>query len=116
MIEARAVSKRYGGRTAVDGATFTVVPGAVTGFLGPNGAGKSTTIRMIMGLDAPTSGSVTVNGKAYAHHRRRCGKSARCSKPRPIHPGRSAYHHLLALALTTGSRGGASRRCSTWSA
>src|SRR5256884_943334 len=68
MIEARGVSKRYGEKTAVDDLTFTVKPGVVTGFLGPNGAGKSTTIRMIMGLDAPTAGSVTVNGKSYHRH------------------------------------------------
>jgi ABC-2 type transport system ATP-binding protein len=102
MIEARAVSKRYGGRTAVDGATFTVAPGAVTGFLGPNGAGKSTTIRMIMGLDAPTSGSVTVNGKAYAHHPAPLREVGALLEAKAIHPGRSAYHHLLALALTNG--------------
>jgi ABC-2 type transport system ATP-binding protein len=102
MIEARAVSKRYGGRTAVDGATFTVVPGAVTGFLGPNGAGKSTTIRMIMGLDAPTSGAVTVNGKAYADHPAPLREVGALLEAKAVHPGRSAYHHLLALALTNG--------------
>jgi ABC-2 type transport system ATP-binding protein len=102
MIEARAVSKRYGRRTAVDGATFTVRSGAVTGFLGPNGAGKSTTIRMIMGLDAPTSGSVTVNGKAYARHAAPLREVGALLEARSVHTGRSAYHHLLALALTTG--------------
>ncbi|OXM69058.1 ATP-binding cassette domain-containing protein [Amycolatopsis vastitatis] len=102
MIEARAVSKRYGRRTAVDGATFTVRSGAVTGFLGPNGAGKSTTIRMIMGLDAPTSGSVTVNGKAYHRHAAPLREVGALLEARSVHTGRSAYHHLLALALTTG--------------
>jgi ABC-2 type transport system ATP-binding protein len=102
MIEARAVSKRYGRRTAVDGATFTVRPGAVTGFLGPNGAGKSTTIRMIMGLDAPTSGSVTVNGKPYHRHAAPLREVGALLEARSVHTGRSAYHHLLALALTTG--------------
>ena len=68
MIEARGLSKRYGGKLAVDDLTFTVRPGAVTGFLGPNGAGKSTTIRMILGLDAPTAGEATVNGRRYAEH------------------------------------------------
>ena len=68
MIEAVGLTKRYGEKTAVDGLTFTVRPGIVTGFLGPNGAGKSTTMRLILGLDRPTSGSVTVNGKPYAEH------------------------------------------------
>src|SRR6266705_3537454 len=66
MIEARGITKRYGDKTAVDDLSCTVRPGVVTGFLGPNGAGKSTTIRMILGLDAPTAGSVTVNGRPYA--------------------------------------------------
>src|ERR1035438_9387502 len=65
MIEVRDLSKRYGPTVAVDGLSFDVLPGRVTGFLGPNGAGKSTTMRMILGLDAPTSGSATVNGRAY---------------------------------------------------
>ena len=69
MIEAHELTKRYGSTTAVDGISFTIAPGSVTGFLGPNGAGKSTTMRMIMGLDRPTSGTVTVNGKPYAKHR-----------------------------------------------
>ena len=68
MIEAHGLTKHYGDQTAVDGLTFTVRPGVVTGFLGPNGAGKSTTMRLILGLDAPTSGSVTVNGKPYQQH------------------------------------------------
>ena len=102
MIEARAVSKRYGDKTAVDDLTFTVRPGVVTGFLGPNGAGKSTTIRMIMGLDAPTSGSVTVNGKAYDRHPAPLHEVGALLEARAVHTGRSAYNHLLALALTTG--------------
>ena len=68
MIEAHGLTKQYGDKTAVDGLSFTVRPGVVTGFLGPNGAGKSTTMRLILGLDAPTSGSVTVNGKPYQQH------------------------------------------------
>src|SRR3954447_771754 len=68
VIEARQLTKRYGDKTAVDGVDFTVRPGAVTGFLGPNGAGKSTTMRMIIGLDAPTGGTVPVNGRRYARH------------------------------------------------
>ena len=69
MIEARELTKRYGDTTAVHSLSFTIAPGTVTGFLGPNGAGKSTTMRMIMGLDRPTSGTVTVNGKPYRQHR-----------------------------------------------
>ena len=102
MIEAQALSKRYGGKTAVDDVTFAVKPGVVTGFLGPNGAGKSTTIRMIMGLDAPTSGSVTVNGKAYDRHPAPLQEVGALLEAKAVHTGRSAYHHLLALALTTG--------------
>jgi ABC-2 type transport system ATP-binding protein len=102
MIEARAVSKRYGERLAVDDLTFTVKPGAVTGFLGPNGAGKSTTIRMIMGLDAPTSGRVTVNGKRYDRHPAPLHEVGALLEAKAVHTGRSAYNHLLALALTTG--------------
>ncbi|MGW4524011.1 ABC transporter ATP-binding protein [Amycolatopsis sp. NPDC004378] len=102
MIEARAVTKRYGDRTAVDDLTFTVKPGVVTGFLGPNGAGKSTTIRMIMGLDAPTSGSVTVNGKRYREHAAPLHEVGALLEAKAVHTGRSAYNHLLALALSTG--------------
>jgi ABC-2 type transport system ATP-binding protein len=102
MIEARDVSKRYGDKTAVDGVTFTVKPGVVTGFLGPNGAGKSTTIRMIMGLDAPTSGRVTVNGRSYADHVAPLREVGALLEARAVHTGRSAYNHLLALALTSG--------------
>ena len=69
MIEAQELTKRYGDKTAVDGISFTIAPGSVTGFLGPNGAGKSTTMRMIMGLDRPTSDSVIVDGKPDSQHR-----------------------------------------------
>lgn len=102
MIEARALTKRYGDTTAVDNLTFTVEPGTVTGFLGPNGAGKSTTMRMILGLDAPTSGSVTVNGKPYAAHRRPLAEVGALLEARAVHTGRSARNHLLAMAATTG--------------
>ena len=68
MIEAHDLTKDYGSKRAVDGLSFTVEPGVVTGFLGPNGSGKSTTMRLILGLDAPTAGSVTVNGKLYRDH------------------------------------------------
>ena len=81
MIEARALTKRYGDKTAVHDLSFTVLPGIVTGFLGPNGAGKSTTMRMILGLDAPTSGRVTVNGLSYWRITRRPKISSRKKWP-----------------------------------
>ncbi|MFH9673391.1 ATP-binding cassette domain-containing protein [Streptomyces sp. NPDC017405] len=102
MIEAQQLTKRYGEKTAVDGLDFTVRPGSVTGFLGPNGAGKSTTMRMIVGLDAPTSGTVTVNGQRYARHQAPLQEVGALLEAKSIHPGRSAYHHLHALALTHG--------------
>ena len=102
MIEARQLTKRYGDKTAVDGVDFTVRPGAVTGFLGPNGAGKSTTMRMIIGLDAPTSGTVTVNGRRYAGHSAPLHEVGALLEARSIHPGRSAFDHLMALAYTHG--------------
>jgi ABC-2 type transport system ATP-binding protein len=102
MIEVRSVTKRYGEKVAVDGLTFTVQPGIVTGFLGPNGAGKSTTMRMIVGLDAPTEGTVTVNGKHYAQHPAPLREVGALLEAKAVHTGRSAYNHLLALALTTG--------------
>jgi ABC-2 type transport system ATP-binding protein len=102
MIEARQLTKRYGDKTAVDGVDFTVRPGAVTGFLGPNGAGKSTTMRMIVGLDAPTSGTVMVNGRRYAQHSAPLHEVGALLEARSIHPGRSAVDHLLALAYTHG--------------
>ena len=104
MIEAHGLTKRYGDKLAVDGLTFTVRPGVVTGFLGPNGAGKSTTMRLILGLDAPTSGSVTVNGKPYQQHAAPLREVGALLDARSVHPGRSAYHHLLALAQTCGIR------------
>ena len=102
MIEARGLTKRYGDKVAVDDLTFTVRPGVVTGFLGPNGAGKSTTMRMILGLDAPTRGSVTVNGKPYREHAAPLREVGALLEARSVHPGRSAHHHLLALAQTSG--------------
>ena len=102
MIEAHGLTKRYGDKTAVDGLSFTVRPGVVTGFLGPNGAGKSTTMRLILGLDAPTGGSVTVNGKPYQRHAAPLREVGALLDARSVHPGRSAYHHLLALAQTCG--------------
>ncbi|MFG2944487.1 ABC transporter ATP-binding protein [Streptomyces adustus] len=102
MIDAQQLTKRYGEKTAVDGLDFAVEPGMVTGFLGPNGAGKSTTMRMIVGLDAPTSGSVTVNGHRYARHHAPLQEVGALLEAKSIHPGRSAYNHLLSLALTHG--------------
>jgi ABC-2 type transport system ATP-binding protein len=102
MIDAQHLSKRYGERLAVDDLTFTVQPGVVTGFLGPNGAGKSTTMRMILGLDTPTSGRVTVNGKAYRDLAAPLHEIGAMLEARAIHTGRSAYNHLLAMAQTHG--------------
>ncbi len=102
MIEATGLSKRYGATWAVDDLSFTVPPGQVTGFLGPNGAGKSTTMRMILGLDEPTSGSVTVNGRPYAEYRRPLFEVGALLEAKATHGGRSAYNHLLCLALSNG--------------
>ena len=102
MIEAIGLSKRYGTTLAVDDLTFTVPPGQVTGFLGPNGAGKSTTMRLILGLDAPTSGSVAVNGRPYAAYRRPLLEMGALLEAKAFHGGRSAYYHLLCLALSNG--------------
>jgi ABC-2 type transport system ATP-binding protein len=104
MIEVAGLTKRYGDKTAVDELTFTVRPGVVTGFLGPNGAGKSTTMRVILGLDAPTRGSATVNGKPYREHAAPLREVGALLEARSAHPGRSAYLHLLALARTCGIR------------
>ncbi len=102
MISVENVTKSYGEKVAVDNLSFTVDPGVVTGFLGPNGAGKSTTMRMIVGLDRPDSGAVTVNGRRYADHVAPLHQVGALLEARAIHPGRSAYNHLLALAATTG--------------
>jgi ABC-2 type transport system ATP-binding protein len=102
MIEVDHVTKRYGEKLAVDDLTFTVKPGIVTGFLGPNGAGKSTTMRMILGLDAPTSGRVAVNGRAYRDLEAPLHEIGAMLEARAIHTGRSAYNHLLAMAQTHG--------------
>jgi ABC-2 type transport system ATP-binding protein len=102
VIEARGLTKRYGDKVAVDDLTFTVQPGLVTGFLGPNGAGKSTTMRLILGLDAPTSGSVTVNGKPYAEHAAPLAEVGALLEAKAVHTSRSAYNHLRALAHTHG--------------
>ncbi len=102
MIEAVGLTKRYGKKTAVDGISFTVKPGMVTGFLGPNGAGKSTTMRLIVGLDRPTNGSVTVNGANYINLRAPLREVGVLLDAKAVHTGRSAENHLLALAATHG--------------
>src|SRR6201995_1997944 len=100
MIEARNLTKRYGERVAVEDLSFTVKPGIVTGFLGPNGSGKSTSMRLILGLDAPTAGSVTVNGQPYRDHRAPLHEVGALLEARSVHTGRSAVKQLLALAQT----------------
>jgi ABC-2 type transport system ATP-binding protein len=100
MIEAQGLTKVYGDKTAVDSVNFTVQAGRVTGFLGPNGAGKSTTMRMIMGLDRPTSGTVTVNGEPFARHAAPLREIGALLDAKAVHTGRSAYNHLLAMAAT----------------
>ncbi|MGO8685700.1 MAG: ABC transporter ATP-binding protein [Candidatus Dormibacteria bacterium] len=102
MIEIRELTKRYGHKTAVDGLSFTVEPGIVTGFLGPNGAGKSTTMRVLLGLDRPDGGDATIGGKHYQHLPQPLRVVGALLEARAIHPGRSAYNHLLWLAQTQG--------------
>ncbi len=102
MIEIRDLTKVYGSKKAVDHLTVTIRPGVVTGFLGPNGAGKSTTMRMVLGLDHPTDGEALVNGRRYAEHPAPLREVGALLEARAFHPGRSAYHHLLASAATGG--------------
>jgi ABC-2 type transport system ATP-binding protein len=98
MIEARGLTKRYGDTLAVDDLSFDVEPGRITGFLGPNGAGKTTTMRLILGLDWPTSGSVTVNGKPFGKLAWPMREVGALLDAKAAHGGRSAYNHLLCLA------------------
>jgi ABC-2 type transport system ATP-binding protein len=100
MIEARGLIKLYGKTTAVNDLTFEVCPGQVTGFLGPNGSGKSTTMRMIMGLDTPDAGSVRINGRPYGDLSWPLREVGALLEAKAFHPGRSAAHHLTALAQT----------------
>jgi ABC-2 type transport system ATP-binding protein len=102
MITVENVTKRYGDKVAVDDLSFHVKPGIVTGFLGPNGAGKSTTMRLILGLDAPSAGSVTIDERAYADLPAPLHEVGAMLEARAIHTGRSAFNHLLALAQTHG--------------
>jgi ABC-2 type transport system ATP-binding protein len=102
MIEARGLTKRYGDKLAVDDLSFTVERGKVTGFLGPNGAGKSTTMRLILGLDRPNSGDATIDGKHYRDLAAPLRVVGALLEARAMHPGRTAYNHLLFLAQTQG--------------
>ncbi|QAY61459.1 ABC transporter ATP-binding protein [Microbacterium protaetiae] len=102
MITAEGLTKRFGDKTAVDDVSFTVQSGKVTGFLGPNGAGKSTTMRMIVGLDRPTAGSVTVNGSHYASMRAPLREVGVLLDAKAVHTGRTARNHLRAMAATHG--------------
>ncbi len=100
MIKAMGLTKKYGDKVAVDDLSFSVSPGIVTGFLGPNGAGKSTTMRMILGLDAPTAGTVTINGRPFADHIRPLAEVGALLEARAIHTGRTARNHLRVMAAT----------------
>ncbi|MFI9462547.1 ABC transporter ATP-binding protein [Streptomyces xiamenensis] len=102
MIELAGLTKRYGGKTAVNDLTFSVRPGIVTGFLGPNGAGKSTTMRMMLGLDHPTSGEVLIDGERYDRLRDPLLAIGALLEAKAVHPGRTAYNHLLCLAQSNG--------------
>jgi ABC-2 type transport system ATP-binding protein len=102
LIELTNVTKRYGSTVAVRDLSFSVKPGIVTGFLGPNGAGKSTTMRLILGLDAPDAGQALVDGKLYRDHPAPLAEVGALLEARSLHPGRSAYNHLLALGQTHG--------------
>ncbi|GIH15767.1 ABC transporter ATP-binding protein [Rugosimonospora africana] len=102
MIEAEGLTKRYGERLAVDSLTFTIRPGQVTGFLGPNGAGKSTTMRMILGLDTPSAGVVTIDGKPFTAMDNPMREVGALLDAKAIHGGRSAYQHLWCLAQLGG--------------
>ena len=102
MIEIRNLSKRYGDKVAVDDLSFTIRPGHVTGFLGPNGAGKTTTMRLLLGLDRPTAGSVTIDGKPFAQVYSAMREVGALLDAKAVHGGRSAYNHLWCLAATNG--------------
>src|SRR5271166_4100596 len=100
MIEAHNLTKRYGENVAVNQLSFEVCPGQVTGFLGPNGSGKSTTMRMIMGLDNPDTGSVRINGRPFRRLPWPLREVGALLEAKSVHPGRSAFNHLWALAQT----------------
>ncbi len=98
MIEARGLTKRYGDTLAVDNLSFSIAPGKITGFLGPNGAGKTTTMRMILNLDQPTAGKVTINGQPFSRMAQPMREVGALLDAKALHGGRSAYNHLLCLA------------------
>ena len=100
MITAERLTKSYGSTRAVDGLSFEVRPGVVTGFLGPNGSGKSTTMRLVMGLDHPDAGTVTIGGRRFHDLRWPLREVGALLEAKAIHPGRSAYNHLLSMAQT----------------
>jgi ABC-2 type transport system ATP-binding protein len=102
VITTERLTKTYGDRHAVTDLSFTVEPGRVTGFLGPNGAGKSTTMRLVLGLDRPTAGRATINGRPLAEHDRPLEQVGALLEARAIHPGRTARNHLRAIAATAG--------------
>ncbi len=114
MIEVRNLTKHFGTTVAVDDLSFDVSPGMVTGFLGPNGAGKSTTMRAIIGLDRPSAGHITVNGRAYKDLPAPLREVGALLDAGALHGGRKAYFHLLCLARATASPAGASTRSWTW--
>src|SRR5215471_11799815 len=100
MVEAKSLTKLYGDKRAVDGLSFVVRPGVVTGFLGPNGSGKSTTMRLLLGLDRPDAGGSLINGKPYVEHAAPLREVGALLEARAVHTGRSARNHLLAMAAT----------------
>src|SRR5579864_2802859 len=102
MIEAHSLTKRYGSTVAVNDLSFTIRPGMVTGFLGPNGAGKTTTMRLMLGLDYPSAGTVTVNGRTHAQSPSPMQEVGALLDAKAVHGGRSARNHLLCLAQTNG--------------
>jgi ABC-2 type transport system ATP-binding protein len=102
MIELQQLTKRYGDKLAVDGVNASIQPGVVTGFLGPNGAGKSTTMRMILGLDRPTSGAALVNGRPYVDSSAPLAEVGALLDAKAVDSARSARNHLLALGATVG--------------
>jgi ABC-2 type transport system ATP-binding protein len=102
MIEIKELTKRYGSAVVVDGLSFAVEPGRVTGFLGPNGAGKSTTMRILVGLAKASSGTATIDGRAYAELRDPLRQVGALLEATPVQRGRTAYRQLLALAQTHG--------------
>lgn len=106
MIEVARLTRHFGSRVAVDDVSFTVHPGSVTGLLGPNGAGKSTTMRMILGLDRPTSGTALVNGAPFSRSPAPMSTVGALLDATAVHPGRTGQTHLRALAATNGLSGG----------